>query len=620
MSPKDGSLDLTTKQNNKFTSTINHASRPPTTANVTPTANASLPEKTDPDMMKKNSSTASAVTPPTGKRTWREKLRLVANNITVEPILAAYIMPSVLSNLATQNLNLEKACRVNMNYGDVVCDALTRRQTANYTMEEETVQQMVARMAAWKTVIQSMFPCLLILFWGSWSDRHRRRKPCILIPVVGEFLGVVGLMLCVYFENAPMEAAALTEAIFPSLSGGWFTMLMGVFSYIADITTEEERTLRIGILNVCFSVGVPIGMAFSGVLLKQIGFYGVFSISAAFYVLAFVYGFFFLEEPVARPEKSEIPQKSLLADFFDKEHVVQTFRVAFQKGENQRRKRVILLMIVVMVIIGPLHGEMAVSYLFTRFRFNWSEVEFSFFSTYAMFTGLIGVIFCVGVLSHKLNIDDALVGVLSSTSKILSSFVYAFATLPWHMYLGGLVEIFNGTAFIAMRSIATKLVSKDELGKVNSLFGVAEALMPMVFAPMYTTLYAATLRVLPGAFFLLGGGLTTFSVVIFLWMYRFQLKQRRRKLARPDAEENACNAVKDPNGNINAIEALALASEAKGQLNGIISNVIHESLVEHTPPVANGIDNRGYVQDNPEKTTSTTTATTTSTTASTKDS
>lgn len=44
--------------------------------------------------------------------------------------------------------------------------------------------------------------------------------------------------------------------------------LKGVFSYIADITTEEERTLRIGIVNLCFSLGVPIGMAFSGVLLK----------------------------------------------------------------------------------------------------------------------------------------------------------------------------------------------------------------------------------------------------------------------------------------------------------------------------------------------------------------
>lgn len=50
-------------------------------------------------------------------------------------------------------------------------------------------------------------------------------------------------------------------------------MLMGVFSYIADITTEEERTLRIGFVNLCFSLGVPIGMAFSGVLLKYVSSY-----------------------------------------------------------------------------------------------------------------------------------------------------------------------------------------------------------------------------------------------------------------------------------------------------------------------------------------------------------
>lgn len=74
----------------------------------------------------------------------------------------------------------------------------------------------------------------------------------------------------------------------------------------------------------------------------------------------------------------------------------------------------------------------------------------------------------------------------------------------------------NGTSFISMRSIASKLVASDELGKVNSLFGVAEALMPLVYAPMYTTIYAATINVLPGAFFLLGGALTAPAVVIFL--------------------------------------------------------------------------------------------------------
>lgn len=81
-------------------------------------------------------------------------------------------------------------------------------------------------------------------------------------------------------------------------------------------------------------------------------------------------------------------------------------------------------------------GEMTVIYLFTRYRFNWSEVEFSFFSSYGMLTGLIGTVFSVGVFSHLLKMDDALIGVLSCMSKILSSFVYAFAVTPWQLYLG----------------------------------------------------------------------------------------------------------------------------------------------------------------------------------------
>lgn len=50
-------------------------------------------------------------------------------------------------------------------------------------------------------------------------------------------------------------------------------------------------------------------------------------------------------------------EKNLILDFFDRKHVVETFKVAFKKGSHQRRLRVIMLIIVVMVVIGPLHGE-----------------------------------------------------------------------------------------------------------------------------------------------------------------------------------------------------------------------------------------------------------------------
>lgn len=47
-----------------------------------------------------------------------------------------------------------------------------------------------------------------------------------------------------------------------------------------------------------------------------------------------------------------------------------------------------------------------------------------------------GTAVSVGLFSHILKIDDAIIGVLSSASKIISSFVYTFATVAWVFYLG----------------------------------------------------------------------------------------------------------------------------------------------------------------------------------------
>lgn len=271
----------------------------------------------------------------------REKFKFVSSNITVEPILLCYIMPSVFSGLATQNLNLEKACRVNLNYSSEICDSLTNRQTSNYTAEEQSVQQLIAQMSGYRSAMYSILSCLLILFWGSWSDRNRRRKPCMLIPMVGELVSVIGLLICSYFDTLSVEYYVFIEGFFPALSGGWSTATMGYFSYIGDASTEEQRTLRIGILNVCFGLGVPIGMAFSGILLKYIGFHTIFLITAMFYIIGLIYGVFFVSEPVYKdkPKMENSRKKGVIADFFNKKHVVETFNVVFKKGPNQRRKR-----------------------------------------------------------------------------------------------------------------------------------------------------------------------------------------------------------------------------------------------------------------------------------------
>lgn len=295
--------------------------------------------------------------------TIREKCRFFWDNITVEPVLAFYIMPSVFASLATQNLNLEKACRVNLAYSKEVCDALSNRDTANYTAEEAAVQQLVAQMGIWKTSLLAAFPAFIILFGGAWSDRWGRRKPCIVIPILGEFFTVIGLILCTYFfYELPMEVAGLIEGIVPALTGGWFVMFMGIFSYVGDVTSVETRTLRIGIVNIFCSLGFPVGLALSGILYKKIGFYGVFSLSATCYLFAFFYGCFKIKE--AKRENLPVMPKgkcSFLRDFFNVKHLADTFRLAFKAREDNRRKKILLIMVAVMVITGPLFGKLLIS-------------------------------------------------------------------------------------------------------------------------------------------------------------------------------------------------------------------------------------------------------------------
>jgi len=50
--------------------------------------------------------------------------------------------------------------------------------------------------------------------------------------------------------------------------------------------------------------------------------------------------------------------------------------------------------------------------------------------------------------------------------------------------------------------LATKVVSENDLGKAQSLFGIVEAIGPAVAAPVYNVgVYSHTYQILPSAFF-----------------------------------------------------------------------------------------------------------------------
>ncbi|CAG4936874.1 unnamed protein product [Colias eurytheme] len=466
-------------------------------------------------------------------KTFFEKLLYLKSNISVEPILAGLVIPSMLSKLAIQNLNLDKVCRVKNDYGDEICDALLEKR-GNLSSYEAEVQTVISSIEAWKSVIQTSLPTILVIFMGAWSDRTGNRKLCILLPLFGEFCVCLSNIFSTYFfKEISVELTMFLEAFFPSITGGWVMVYLGVFSYISDITTPESRTFRVGLVNLCLTAGIPVGTALSGILLKIWGYYGVFTISGFIYLITLLYGYIYLEKRTKPGTEKVKPFK--ITEVFSL--VKETAVVAFKKRDGNLRKKIILTLSVVAIVYGPNHGERIITYMFVRYRLKWDALKFSLYSTYSLITHSLGALFSISVFSKHWGFHDSMLCLISIVSKLIGSVYLAFVTTDMEMFMVPIVEILNATTFTSLRSMASKLVRDEEMGKMNSLFSLVETLAALLFDPTYSILYARTISIFTGSVFIFSAVMSIPAIAILMWLF-IQHRRERKERRKEDTELN----------------------------------------------------------------------------------
>ncbi|XP_069354872.1 proton-coupled folate transporter-like isoform X3 [Maniola hyperantus] len=469
------------------------------------------------------------------KKTLLEKIAYIKENITIEPVLITYVVPGVLARLATQNLNLDKACRVNLKYGDTICDALIAKEGTKYQKEELLVQELIASMEAWKNFILTALPSLLILFIGAWSDRTGNRKLCILLPIFGDLLMCLSNILnAFFFYELPVEVTMFLEAFLPAITGGWITTYMGVFSYISEISSEETRTFRVGIATLCLTGGAPLGTVLSGILLKHIGYYGVFTISSVLFSISICHGYFYIQNPkrtITDKEKDETGFCRFLKSFFDFKNVKDTLTVAIKPGPNRRRIKSILVLTSIAFIYGPANGEFAVRYLFTRFRFNWDALKYSFYNTFYICIHALGALISISIFSRRWKWGDATLGLISSCSKIVGGLATGLSRNSLEMYIG----------------------------KMSSVFNLTEVLTSMVFGPVYSWIYMVSLKIDSGIIYYCSTVITVPPILIFVWFFiqnRKEITEKNTKKIGIEGKEEPKNEESKPKGDclINSID------------------------------------------------------------------
>lgn len=101
-----------------------------------------------------------------------------------------------------------------------------------------------------------------------------------------------------FTDTWPVEYIIYTASIPGAMTGADVAIFAASFAYISDVSTVDNRTIRVTILDVCYLSTMPIGVALGSYLFRKVvnrSYMIMFAINASFLVAAIVYSIFQLQ-------------------------------------------------------------------------------------------------------------------------------------------------------------------------------------------------------------------------------------------------------------------------------------------------------------------------------------
>ncbi|CAB3983511.1 solute carrier family 46 member 3-like [Paramuricea clavata] len=451
----------------------------------------------------------------------------IFRQVTVEPVLFVFMLCTFLKDPVNQQLIFRKTC-IQL-YNESFCaDNFTRKACGKSLSEQENaIQKSSSEWIFYNSVAYSVPSIISSLLLGSWSDKFGR-KVAILLPLIGLSIEAISSILNAHFYDAS-PVYLLYGNILSGIFGGFSTILMALFSYMADITKDKSnRTLRIGLLESMTFVGGATGELISGVLIEKLGFMAPFITILSLITIIIFYILFVLKESYFPNQQSR---------FFSLDTFHGSLKVWIKhRPQNNRIHLLLLLAVGFFVPILIFTGTDDVLILFVLHRpFCFSSSMIGYFLAVFLVVKGVGVLIGMPVMTRILKLSDTTIVCAGIITNIASTVFMAFTTNTWQAFLAISSAIFSGIPVPAVRAIMSKLVGSDEQGSLFAVLASASSVGTLVASSIFNNIYKVTVSTWPGLCFIVMSCLLLLPLSLMIY-FRICIKTPDDHLEVNDAD------------------------------------------------------------------------------------
>ena len=436
---------------------------------------------------------------------------------------------------------------------------------------QNEVQQKAARWWALlplSALIPGFFAVLVI---GPLSDVIGKKKLMILPPFTYLVQSCIFIGLC-SLEHPFSPAFFFIPYCLTGIFGDAAGVNLLCAAYMANVTKQEERTLRFAMLDSAYFISVIVGVGLSGLTLSYLGYIGTLSVIAVMCVANLAYTIFFLpseksitplevsKEAILRDSSQNLgtsENENLLAK--SENQTKERYFVSLQAAVNLREilnkiketlsKNGVVKMIAVLLVLYSMTlfvnmGEIYMGILFMKHApFNMKPLLIGYLIMTSYLFRFIGVITIPYICVRCFKMEDTGLLIIGFASQVAFFFLFGFSVNTQMLFAITPLSIGIVVSQPVLRAMMSKLVDSDQHGTAFAMAEAIEVLSSLLASLFTNMIYSATVKIFSG-FALCCLAMVAFAGLIGAIALRFNFKSL--------SNESNCNKEREGYSLINS--------------------------------------------------------------------